>query len=190
MVFRIALLGMLLGAPRIFRYMPASNRSMSFLFHNPAAAKGVPMYISIDLARQQVKRSSTSLSTLLSLHLSSWTFLLTCSFEILIWSFLSTATLTPRYFTEVVHLIPLTSSTYSEESISDFFLFSLRFQFTCREVSSLMICSISWILLDITSMSSAKARRSPLERTSFNFCDDLIASSRYTLNSTGEITDP
>ena len=143
MVFRIALLGMLLGAPSIFLYIPASNRSMSFIFHNPAAVMGVPMYMSIDLARQHVKRSNTSLSTLLSLHLSSWTFLFICSFEILIYSFLSTAIFTPKYFTIGEHFIPLTSSTCSEESISDFFLFSLRFHFTCKEVSSLMICSIS-----------------------------------------------
>jgi hypothetical protein len=74
-VLRIALLGMLLGAPSIFLYIPASNLSISYLFHNPAAAIGVPMYMSIDLARQHVKRSSTSTSTLFSFHLSSWTFL-------------------------------------------------------------------------------------------------------------------
>jgi hypothetical protein len=57
---------------------------MSCLFHKPAADIGVPMYMSIDLARQHVNRSSTSLSTLFSLHLRSWTFLLIYSFEILI----------------------------------------------------------------------------------------------------------
>jgi len=143
MVLSIALLGMLLGAPSIFLYIPASKRSMSYLFHNPAAAIGVPMYISIDLARQQVSRSSTSLSTLLNLHLSSCTFLFTYSFEILIYSFLSVATFTPRYLTVAEHLIPLISYSGIAVSISDFLLLSLRFHFTYSEVSSLMICTTS-----------------------------------------------
>ena len=45
-------------------------------------------------------------------------------------------------------------------------------------------------MLDITSMSSAKARRSPLDLTSSSFLDDLIASSKYTLNNMGESTPP
>ena len=151
---------------------------MSFLFHIPAATIGVPMYISIDLARQQVRRSRTSPSTHLSFHLRSYTFLFICSFEILVWSFLSTATLTPRYFTEVEHTMPLISSTFSPVRISDLRLFSFRFHLTWREVSSLIIYSTSGSLLDITSMSSAKASRSPLDLTSSSFLDDLIASSK------------
>jgi hypothetical protein len=54
----------------------------------------------------------------------------------------------------------------------------------------LIIYSTSASLLDITSMSSAKARRSPLDLISSNFLDDMIASSKYTLNKTGESTDP
>ena len=54
----------------------------------------------------------------------------------------------------------------------------------------MIIYSTSASLLDITSMSSAKARRSPLDLTSSNFLDDMIASSKYTLNKTGESTDP
>ena len=42
----------------------------------------------------------------------------------------------------------------------------------------------------MTSISSAKASRSPLDLTSSNLLDDLIASSRYTLNNTGDSTDP
>ena len=146
--------------------------------------------MSIDLARQHVNRSSTSLSTLFSLHLRSWKFLMIYSFEILIYSFLSTATFTPKYFTVVEHLIPLTSSSCSLVSISDFLLFSLRFHLTYRAVSSLIIYSISRWQLDITSMSSAKARRSPLDLTSSSFFDDFIASSKYTLNNTGDSTEP
>ena len=40
------------------------------------------------------------------------------------------------------------------------------------------------------SMSSANASRSPLDLTSSNFRDDLIASSKYTLNKNGDNTDP
>jgi hypothetical protein len=94
----------------------------------PAAAIGVPMYISRDRARQQVSCYRTSMSTLFNLHLRSRVFLFTYSFDILICSFLSTATLTPRYFTEEEHLIPLiSSSSFSPVSISDFLLFNLRF---------------------------------------------------------------
>jgi hypothetical protein len=192
-VFSIALLGTVFGAPSIFLYIPASKRSMSCLFHKPAAASGVPMYMSIALARQHVRRSSTSQSARLSLHLSSCTFLVIYSFEILIWSFLLIVTFTPKYLTVVVQimpLMPLSSSNYSPVSISDFLLLSLRFHFTCSAVNSSMIYTISCWLFDITSMSSANASKSPLDRTSFNFYDDLIASSRYTLNSTGESTEP
>ena len=87
-------------------------------------------------------------------------------------------------------LMPLSSSNYSPVIISDFLLFSLRFHLTCSAVNSSMIYTISCQLFDITSMSSANASKSPLDRTSFNFWDDLIASSRYTLNSTGESTEP
>ena len=137
------------GAPNIFLYMPASKRSISYLFHRPAAASGVPMYMSIALAEQHVRRSSTSQSTLLSLHLSSCTFLVIYSLETLIWSFLLIVTFTPKYLTVVVQLMPLIhcmlsgSLTYSPVSISDFLLLSLRFHFTCSAVNSSMIYTIS-----------------------------------------------
>ena len=86
--------------------------------------------------------------------------------------------------------MPLTSSSCSLVSISDFLLFSLRFHLTYRAVSSLIIYSISRWQLDITSMSTAKARRSPLDLTSSSFFDDFIASSKYTLNNTGDSTEP
>ncbi len=53
-VFRIALLEMELLHPWILRYCPASIRSISPLFQSPTATIGVPMYMSRDLARQQV----------------------------------------------------------------------------------------------------------------------------------------
>ena len=145
-VFSIALFGTVFGAPSIFLYIPASKRSMSCLFHKPAAASGVPMYMSIALAKQHVRRSSTSQSTLLSLHLSSCTFLVIYSFEILIWSFLLIVTFTPKYLTVVVQLMPLmplSSSNSSPVSISDFLLLSLRFHFTCSAVNSSIIYTIS-----------------------------------------------
>jgi hypothetical protein len=145
-VFNIALLGTVFGAPSIFLYIPASKRSISYLFHRPAAASGVPMYMSIALARQHVRRSSTSQSTLFSLHFSSCTFFVIYSLEILIWSFLFIVTFTPKYLTVVVQLMPLmplSSSYYSPVSISDFLLFSLRFHFTCSAVNSSMIYTIS-----------------------------------------------
>ena len=141
-VLSIALFGTVFGAPSIFLYIPASKRSMSCLFHKPAAASGVPMYMSIALAKQHVRRSSTSQSTLLSLHLSSCTFLVIYSFEILIWSFLLIVTFTPKYLTVVVQLMPfmpLSSSYYSPVSISDFLLLSLRFHLTCSAVNSSII---------------------------------------------------
>jgi hypothetical protein len=126
-VLRIALLEIELLLPYILRYCPASIRSMSPFFQSPAATIGVPMYISSDLARQQVSCCKTSTSALLSLFLSRFTFFYICSLATLPYSFLSVTTLTPRYFTILVHLTPLTSSSFSLVSISDFFLFSRRF---------------------------------------------------------------
>ena len=48
----------------------------------------------------------------------------------------------------------------------------------------------SGALFDITNMSSANARRSPLLRTSSSLSEDLSASSRYTLKRTGERIEP
>ena len=181
---------MLFAAPRIFLYIPASKRSISYLFHNPAAAIGVPIQISSDLARQQVSCCSTSGSIPLSFHLRREVFLWIWSLDIFSYSFLSIATLTPRYLTLSEHFTPPTSLISSPVSISDFFLFSLRFHFTQREESSFIIISTSPCELDITSISSANASRSPLFLTSSNFLEELIASSKYTLNKTGDSTDP
>jgi hypothetical protein len=148
------------------------------------------MYINIDLARKQVRRSSTSPSTHLSFHLRTNIFIFIFSFEILVLSFLSIATLTLRYFTEGKHLMPLNSFTFSPVKISDFRLFNLRFHLTWCEVNLLIIYSTVGSLLDITTMSSAKAWRSHLDLTSSSFFDDLIASSKYTLNKTGDCIDP
>ena len=163
---------------------------MSYLLHKPTADIGVPMYISSDLARQHVSCCSTSGSALLSLHLSTLMFLETYSLATLSCSFLSCVTLTPRYFTELTHLMPPISSLPPCARISDFFLLSLRFHFTYSEENSPMICSSSGFEFVITSMSSANASRSPLLLTSSNLSEDLIASSRYTLKSTGESTEP
>ena len=174
----------------IFLYILASNLSMSYLLHMPTADIGVPMYMSSDLARQQVSCCRTSGSALFSLHLSTLMFFYTYSFATLICSFLSWVTLTPRYFTAFTHLIPPMSSPSSCVSISDFFLLSLRFHSTYSEANSLMMCSSSDLEFVMTSMSSANASRSPLPLTSSSLLDDLIASSRYTLKSTGDSTDP
>ncbi|MFM7727010.1 MAG: hypothetical protein ACKO7B_09915, partial [Flavobacteriales bacterium] len=69
-VFKIALLEIELLHPCILRYYPASSLSISLLFQSPAATMGVPMYMSSDLARQQVSYCKTSTSALLSLFLS------------------------------------------------------------------------------------------------------------------------
>ena len=139
----IALFGMVFAAPRIFLYMPASNLSISCLFHKPAAAIGVPMYIRRERAKQQVSYYRTSTSTFLRRHLSREVFLLICSLETFSYCFLSIVTLTPKYFTAVVHLIPLISSFYTAVSISDFFLFNLRFHSSWTLASSSIIIPTS-----------------------------------------------
>jgi hypothetical protein len=48
----------------------------------------------------------------------------------------------------------------------------------------------SGTLFDITNMSSANAKRSPLLRTDSSLSEDLSASSRYTLKSTGDRIEP
>ena len=92
-VFRIALLEIELLHPYILRYCPTSSRSMSLLFHIPAATIGVPMYMSSDLARQQVSCCKTSTSARLSLFLSRFTFFYICSLAYLPCSFLFISTL-------------------------------------------------------------------------------------------------
>ena len=143
MVFRIALLEIVLLQVRILRYCPASSRSMSFFFQRPTVTIGVPMKMSNDLARQQVSYCSTSGSALLSRFLSTLTFLTTCSFATLSCSFLSMTTLTPRYLTIWVHFTPLTSSRFSLVRISDFFLFSRRFHWllSCARASIISVSS-------------------------------------------------
>ena len=120
----------------------------------------------------------------------SLTFLSICSLVTYVCSFLSIVTRTPRYFTILTHLIPPISGRSSLVRISDFFLLSRRFQFILRVASSSMTYSISGCELDITSMSSAKASRSPLLLMSSSFVEDLSASSRYTLKRTGERIEP
>ena len=132
----------------------------------------------------------TSGSALPSRHLMSFTFLSICSLVTLVCSFLSLDTRTPRYFTALTHLIPPISGMSSLVRISDFFLLSLRFQSLLRVANSSMAYSISGCELNITSMSFAKASRSPLLLMSSSFLDDLSASSRYTLKRTGERIDP
>ena len=105
-------------------------------------------------------------------------------------SFLSIVTFTPKYLTVFVHLTPAISSSFSPVSISDFFLLRRRFHRYCRFASSPTIVSTSARELDITSISSANARRSPLFLTSSSLFEDFSASSRYTLNSTGDRIDP
>ena len=132
----------------------------------------------------------TSESALPSRHLKSLMFLTICSLATLVCSFLSTVTRTPKYLTYLTHLIPPISGRSSLVRISDFFLLSRKFQLMLSAVSSSTTYSTSCCELDITSMSSAKASRSPLFLISSSFLDDLRASSKYTLNSTGERMEP
>ena len=163
---------------------------MSSRFHSPTAAIGVPIYINIDLARQQVSCCLTSGSALPILHRSTLTFLSIYSRDIFNYSYQSHVTRTPRYLTVLVHLMPPTSWTSSFVSISDFFLLRRRFHLYCSAVSSSITIASSFWLLVMTSMSSANASRSPLFLTASNLVEDFRASSRYTLNSTGDSTDP
>jgi hypothetical protein len=151
---------------------------MSYLFHSPAATMGVPRYISIDLDKQQTSCWITSESALPSRHLNSLIFLSICSLATLVCSFLSMVTRTPKYLTCLTHLIPPISGRSSLVRISDFFLLSRRFQSLLSYVNSFTTCSISGCEFDITSMSSAKASKSPLLLSSSSFPDDLSASSR------------
>ena len=151
---------------------------------------GVPIYISSDLARQHVSCCKTSTSALLSLFLSRFTFFYICSLATLSYSFLSITTLTPRYFTILVHLTSLTCSSFSLVSISDFFLFSRRFHCVFSYARASMVSVRSGTLFDITNMSSANASKSPLFRTDSSLSEDLSASSRYILKRTGDRTDP
>ena len=163
---------------------------MSPFFQSPAATMGVPMYMSSDLARQHVSCCKTSTSALLSLFLSRFTFFYICSLATLPYSFLSITTLTPRYFTILVHLTSLTASSFSLVSISDFFLFSRRFHCVFNYARASMVSVRSWTLFDITNMSSANASKSPLFLTASSLTEDLSASSKYTLKSTGDRIEP
>ena len=146
--------------------------------------------MSIDLERQQTSCWITSESALPSRHLSNLMFLSICSLATWVCSFLSIVTRTPKYLTYLTHLIPPISGRSSLVRISDFFLFSRRFQVVLRVASSSTTYSTSGFELDITSMSSAKASRSPLFLSSSSLLDDLSASSKYTLNKTGERMEP
>jgi len=86
--------------------------------------------------------------------------------------------------------MPPISGRSSLVRISDFFLLSRKFQLMLSAVSSSTTYSTSCCELDITRMSSAKASKSPLFLISSSFLDDLSASSKYTLNSTGERIEP
>ena len=132
----------------------------------------------------------TSESALRSRNLITLMFLSICSLVTYVCSFLSIATFTPRYLTTLAHLTPPISVRFSLVRISDFFLLSRKFQLISSVASSSTTYSISGLELDITSMSSAKASRSPLLLSSSSFLDDLSASSKYTLNRTGESTEP
>ena len=134
--------------------------------------------MSIDLDRQQTSCWITSESALPSRHLSSLIFLSICSLATLVCSFLSMVTRTPKYLTCLTHLIPPISGRSSLVRISDFFLFSRRFQLVLRVASYSTTYSTSGLELDITSMSSANASKSPLLLSSSSFPDDLSASSR------------
>ena len=151
---------------------------MSYLFHSPAATMGVPRYISIDLDKQQTSCWITSESALPSRNFSRFMFLSIYSLATLVCSFLSMVTRTPKYFTYLTHLMPPISGRSSLVRISDFFLFSRKFHWVSNLDSSPTIIPISVWQLDITSMSSAKASRSPLLLTSSSFFDDFNASSR------------
>ena len=120
----------------------------------------------------------------------SLTFLSICSLVTYVCSFLSIVTRTPRYLTDLTHLIPPISGRSSLVRISDFFLLRRRFQLMLRVASSSMTYSISGCELDITSMSSAKASKSPLLLISSSFLDDLSAFSRYTLKRNGDRKEP
>ena len=144
----------------------------------------------MDLARQHMSYWIKSESALPSRHLMNLMFLSICSLATYFCSFLSMVTRTPRYFTILVHLTPPISYRSSPVRISDFFLFSRKFQLVLRVANSSTTISISLCELDITSMSSAKASRSPRLLISSSFPDDLRASSRYTLKRTGDRIEP
>ena len=163
---------------------------MFYSFHKPAATIGVPRYMSIDLDKQQTSCYITSESALPSRHLNSLIFLSICSLTTLACSFLSIVTRTPKYLTYLTHLTPPISGRSSFVRISDFFLLSRKFQLLLSFVNSFTTYSTSGCELDITSMSSAKASRSPLRLSSSSFFDDLSASSRYTLKRTGDRIEP
>ena len=53
-----------------------------------------------------------------------------------------------------------------------------------------MVSDRSETLFDITNISSANAKRSPLLRTDSSLSEDLSASSKYMLKSTGDRIEP
>ena len=148
------------------------------------------MYINIERAKQQTSCCMTSESALPSFHLITLMFLSIYSLATFVCSFLSAVTFTPRYLTTLVHLTSPIYWRFSHVRISDFFLFSRKFHFSFSTASSSITCSISCCESDITSISSAKARRSPLLISSTSFLDDFRASSRYTLKRTGDSMEP
>lgn len=66
--FMMALLAIMFGRPLIYLKSCASVRSMSSLFHRPAATIGVPMYMSMLLASTHVSVSLIAESTFLNFH--------------------------------------------------------------------------------------------------------------------------
>jgi hypothetical protein len=66
--FIMALLLIMLGRPLICLKSYASVRSISSLFHRPAATIGVPIYTSMLLASTHVSVSLIAESTFLSFH--------------------------------------------------------------------------------------------------------------------------
>jgi len=66
--FMMALLLIMLGRPLIYLKSCASVRSISSLFHKPAATMGVPMYTRMLLASTHVSVSLMAESTFRSFH--------------------------------------------------------------------------------------------------------------------------
>ncbi len=120
----------------------------------------------------------TSESALPSRHLMSFTLLSIFSLLIIRLFFPGIVTCTQRYFTVLTDLIPSIYGRSSWVRISDFLFLSRRIQLVLIVASFSMTFSTSAFELDITSMSSAKASKSPLLIMSSNFFEDLSASSR------------
>jgi hypothetical protein len=130
--FMMALLLMMLGRPFICRKSCASVRSMSSLFHKPAATIGVPIYTRMLLASTQVRVSLMAESTFFSFHFRWPRLRLMLARHFSFYVLMSRCTGTPRYLTCVTHGIPAMLSYLSSVSTYDFALFSLRFHAPLR----------------------------------------------------------